>query len=166
MGVSVINWSYVSVVTCFCPAIGGFLHYMESGGTVTITGFTSCQSELTPTAVIPDTIDSMPVVGIGSNAFKGCTSLTSVAIPDSVTIIGYYAFENCTDLTSVTIGNSVTSIGNYAFYNCTGLTSVTIPDSVTSIGGYAFYNCKALTSVTIPTALQALGVMRLHIAKL
>ncbi|MBQ7910297.1 MAG: leucine-rich repeat domain-containing protein, partial [Clostridia bacterium] len=61
--------------------------------------------------------------------------------------IGNYAFRNCTGLTSITVPDSVTSIDNYAFYGCTGLTSITIPESVTSIGNYAFYNCSALTDV-------------------
>ena len=56
----------------------------------------------------------------------------------SVTRIGYDAFRNCSGLTSVTIPNSVTSIRDRAFALCTGLTSVTIPNSVTSIGGTAF----------------------------
>ncbi|MDE6034028.1 MAG: leucine-rich repeat domain-containing protein, partial [Muribaculaceae bacterium] len=64
-------------------------------------------------------------------AFKGCTSLTSVTIPNSVTKIGEWAFQDCTSLTSITISNSVTEIGEYAFNGCSSLTSVTIPNSVT-----------------------------------
>ena len=78
----------------------------------------------------------------------GCSDLTSVTIPDSVTSIGYRAFAGCQSLTSVTIGNGVTSIGRGAFEYCSGLTSVTIPDSVTSIGETAFGSCSGLTSVT------------------
>ena len=60
----------------------------------------------------------------------GCK--TSV-IPGNVTSIGSNAFYGCTGLTSITIPDSVTSIGSKAFCGCTGLTSITIPDSVTSI---------------------------------
>ena len=91
------------------------------------------------------------------NLFSGCTSLTSVTIPDSVTSIGIYAFSNCTSLTSVTIPDSVTSIGSYAFFNCSSLTSVTIPDSVTSIGRDAFGHCTSLTSVTIGDGVTSIG---------
>ena len=84
---------------------------------------------------------------IHSSAFYGCSSLTSITIPNGVTRIGSGAFQS-TGLTSVTIGNNVTSIGDSAFYGCRGLTSVTIPDSVTSIGYAAFYGCTDLISIT------------------
>ena len=75
---------------------------------------------------------------IGREAFEGCTSLTSVTIPNSVTEIGEGVFEGCTSLTSLTIPNSVRYIGWEAFEGCTSLTSVTIPNSVTEIGHRAF----------------------------
>ena len=99
--------------------------------------------------VIPDTYDGLPVTRIGSSAFLGCDSLTSIVIPDSVTSIGYYAFYKCDSLTSVVIPDSVTSIGNSAFYDCDSLTSVVIPDSVTSIGEGAFRDCHSLISIEV-----------------
>lgn len=66
-----------------------------------------------------------------------------------MTSIGVDAFRDCSGLTSVTIPNSVTSIGSSAFRGCSSLTSVTIPNSVTSIGGLAFYDCSSLTSVIV-----------------
>jgi hypothetical protein len=85
------------------------------------------------------------VTSIGNYAFWGCTSLTSIVIPDSVTSIGKEALSYCRALTSVVIPNSVTSIGEDAFYGCTRLTSVVIPDSVTFIGYSAFRDCTSLT---------------------
>lgn len=65
-------------------------------------------------------------------------------IPNSVTEIGSYAFEGCSSLTSITMPDSVTIIGDMAFVGCESLSSITIPDSVTSIGWYAFFGCKKL----------------------
>ncbi len=93
---------------------------------------------------------------IGS-AFDGCTGLTSITIPSSVTSIGGSAFSDCTGLTSVTIPSSVTSIGSDVFSGCTGLESISIPSSVTSIGKYAFFGCTGLTSITIPSSVTSIG---------
>lgn len=101
---------------------------------------------------IPDSVTS-----IGQTAFGGCTSLTSVIIPNSVTSISNYAFASCSGLTSVTIGSGVTSIGTAAFGSCTGLTSVIIPNSVASIGDSAFGDCSSLTSITIGNGVTSIG---------
>jgi len=80
-------------------------------------------------------------------------SITNLIIEDGVTHIGNGAFKYCSGITSVTIPNSVTSIGHEAFY-AVSLTSLTIPASVTSIGNQAFNSCVNLTSVTIPGSIM------------
>ncbi len=97
------------------------------------------------------------VTSIGDYAFKFCSSLRSVTIPNSVTSIGNYAFWDCSFLFSISIPNSVTSIGEYAFYECSYLYSISIPNSVTSIGNSAFSNCIRLTSITIPNSVTSIG---------
>ena len=78
------------------------------------------------------------MTSIGSSAFSGCSGLTSITIPESVTSIGNSAFSGCSGLTSITIPESVTSIGNSAFEGCNSLSSVIIGSGVTSIGSNAF----------------------------
>ena len=142
----------------------GDLYYNVTSDTTVEVAYQSKSSDnyqgLT-TATIPETVTyngtTYSVTSIGKSAFKWCSSLTSVTIPNSVTSIEYEAFELCSSLTSVTIPNSVTSIGNYAFNNCFSLTSVTIPNSVTSIGYYAFYGCSSLTSISIPNSVTSIG---------
>ena len=101
--------------------------------------------------VIPDGVTSFGI------AFSGCTGLTSVEIPNSVTSIELNAFRKCSGLTSVTIPNSVVSIGSYAFYDCSSLTSIDIPNSVVSIRNSAFHDCNGLTSIEIPNSVTSIG---------
>ena len=111
-----------------------------------LSGFDGCTS-LT-SIDIPNS-----VVEIGEYAFSGCTGLTSIEIPNSVTRIGSSAFSVCTNLTSIEIPNSVTSIDYYAFSGCTGLASIEIPNSVTRIGQYTFSGCTGLTSIELPNSV-------------
>lgn len=87
------------------------------------------------------------VSSIGDVAFWGCSALTDVEIPDSVTRIGVSAFTS-TSLSDVVIPNSVTEICHHAFASST-LSTITIGNNVARIGDMAFYNCTSLTSVYI-----------------
>ena len=124
------------------------------------------------------------LVSIGENAFDGCTTLTTIYIPNSVTSIGAAAFANCPSLTSVVwnakrcadftyssspfyenrsqitsfvFDNEVEYIPAYICYRMDSLMSVTIPNSVTSIGNAAFQGCSGLTSITIPNSVTSIG---------
>ena len=102
---------------------------------------------------------------IGGNAFYGCKSLTSVTLPDSITSLGTYAFYKCTSLTGITLPDSVKSLGTYVFSHCESLVNITLPDSVTSIGSSAFSYCVSLTSVTLPNSLKTINSTVFHTCK-
>ena len=104
--------------------------------------------------VIPAKMGNTDVTSIGDDAFKDCTNLTSISIPNSVTNIGNRVFFGCTSLDDVTLSNQLKSIGSTTFANCTSLTSITIPNSVTNIGSTSFYGCTDLTSVTLSNQLK------------
>ena len=130
---------------------------------VTYSGssYDAVENEYTGNVVIPESVTyndvTYSVTSIYNEAFRGCTGLTSIVIPNSVTSIRIQTFYGCSSLTSVEIPNSVTSIGNYAFKGCTGLTSIEIPSSVTSIGEEAFFGCSGLTSVEIPSSVTSIA---------
>lgn len=93
---------------------------------------------------------TLKVERIGSDAFRSCESLTSVDIPNSVTVIGDQAFDECTSLASVKIPNSVTEIGDLAFDRCKSLRSIVIPSSLKTLSWGLFRGCSSLKEIIIP----------------
>lgn len=155
--------------------------------TVTITKYTGKES----TVILPSTISIWPVTKIGEDALKDNTTITSVTIPDSVTEIGSNAFAGCTNLTSVHYAgdwsnltiqsgnpavqdaanaplfdfefippdNTAVIVTNYKYNGAAA--DVTIPSRyqgkpVTTIGHAAFFN-SAVTSVTIPDSVTSIS---------
>lgn len=132
------------------------IYYKLSYGNAIVTYKNTNYNSYSGIVVIPDSVTyngmSYCVTGIGENAFRNCSDLTSVAIPNSVTSIGKDAFYYCSRLTSVTMPNNLTSIGREAFYNCTRLTSITIPNTVTIIEEAAFNNCSRLNHIYVASS--------------
>ena len=108
---------------------------------------------------------------IGNEAFRECTGLTSITIPNSVTSIGQFAFSDCDSLTSVYItdleawskivfdgyDSNPLYYAGHLYLNGEEIKDLIIPNSVTSIGNYAFYGCSGLTSITIPNSVTSIG---------
>ena len=188
-----------TVLMLLCSAVA-FAHDFEVDGiyynitdatnkTVAVTyrgdSYYDYSNEYTADVVIPESVTyngtTYSVTSIGDYAFRNCTGLTSIVIPNSVTSIGEWAFRGCSSLTkvefnaencttmgssvfsgctalsTVTIGENVKNIPDYAFNGCSGLTSIEILNCVTSIGEWAFYNCTGLTSIVIPNSVTSIG---------
>lgn len=120
------------------------------------------------------------VTSIGNNAFQNADNLTSVVMPNSITLISDFGFFSCDDLNSVTFSTSLITIGPSAFHfcssisefvlpntldsicergfaSCQGFTNFNIPESIKFIGNAAFSGCSNLTSITIPYLVDSLG---------
>lgn len=125
-------------------------------GTATITKFRALVDG-SYDITIPTDFGRFPVTVIGDDAFRGCSALKKVTIPQSVTSIGDSAFAGCHNLDSVTINDAATSIGNRAFTECPLTTTLSLGKKITTIGDEAFYDCRGLTSVTIPPSVTSIG---------
>ena len=141
--------------------IDGFRYLLDSD-TKTATLVPKTDGKYSGDIIIPEKVKGNDgveyvVASLGASCFEGCTGLTSITIPSSVTSLGDYCFPGCSGLTSITIPSSVTSLGDGCFQDCSGLTSITIPSSVTSLGDYCFPGCSGLTSITIPSSVTSLG---------
>ena len=128
----------------------------NSGTTITITGVQSGKS-LVGNITIPAYIEGLPVTklqGGDPGCFAGQTSLTSMTLPDTLTIIGDRAFQSCYSLASINIPKNVQSIGIRAFQGAV-LTDIDIPMSVNTLGTDIFTTSTAagyvprLTNVNI-----------------
>ena len=134
---------------------------VSSSGTVTIT---DCDTAVTAVE-IPAEIDGCPVTSIKDAVFRGCSKLTDITIPESVTYIGKEAFSFTPWLKARQAENPLVIVNHIVVdgRTCTG--DVVIPDGVTDIANYAFSSdfglvtaCSTqMTSVTIPDSVTRIG---------
>ena len=167
--------------------VNGIWYYLHSS-TLTAevtyqgTSYSAYTNEYSGAVTIPSSVTYnnkiYAVTSIEWGAFRDCTGLTSVTIPNSVTSIGEGAFEDCTGLTSITIPNSVTSIGQSTFRGCsslpvidniryadtylieavdTTLSTYAIKEGTRWIAHFAFNKCKDMISITIPESVIDIG---------
>ena len=165
---------------------GKTLYYdITSDSTVKVTYYSSVatfNNYVNGDVIIPSFVEyngtMYSVTSIGERAFRDCSGLTSVTIPNSVTSIGERAFYNCSGLTTLNF-NAINCqdfeayCDNYDYYDSycdnydyydyyypfsgTSLTTVNIGDSVQRIPANFVRNCSGLTSVTIPNSVASIG---------
>lgn len=117
-------------------------------------GLWANQITYTATAALPIKGDAF-TPSVSSHTFLDGVGYINFSSGDVTEINNNNAFKNCTTMTSITLPNTITRIGEFTFAGCEGLTSFTIPASVTTIGYCAFAACKFLTSITFEgTACQ------------
>lgn len=147
--------------------------FKNNGKGVIITRYLEKDTEV---AVIPNSIAGTPVVEIAEKAFKNRSSVTTVLIPETVTVIGSCAFENCVKLENVVISDNTLDIESDAFEGCANLPQqngmiiiggvlykycgsderVVVPDGVIKIGDKAFCGSRG-REIVLPESLKIIG---------
>ena len=132
--------------------------YADGLGIMTFDGAVTKVGQLTFTNKALTSV-SLPesVTVIGQQAFGQCESLSSISLPGNVTLIDNSAFVKCISLTSIKLPERLTQIGLAAFSMCSGLTSISLPESLVVIDQSAFNGCSGLTSVSFPESVTTLG---------
>ncbi len=135
-----------------------YLTYKIENGEATIT---ACSTEAAGEITIPDEIDGAKVTRIGNSAFRECSLLQKVNIPETVTTIGMQAFNGCT-FEEITLPDSVTKISDGLFMYCSSLKKVNLPENLLSIGYQVFYDCINLTEIDIPETVTSIGMQTFY----
>lgn len=148
--------------------------------------YDSYSNEYSGNIVIPESVKYedriFQVTSIGVCAFRSCSGLTSVTIPNSVISLSQYAFDDTQwydsqpdglvyagkfaykykgampSNTKITLLEGTIGIAGGAFKDCSNLISINMPNSIQSIGEWAFHGCSGLASITIPGNVTSIGM--------
>ena len=137
--------------------------YTTNNNSITITKYTGPGGTLD----ITNTLDGLPVTGIGNSAFYG-SLLASVTVPSSITNLDIAAFYAMSSLTNITVdaqNPAYRSVAGVLFdknetvllqYPTDKPGSYSIPSSVSRVGTYSFIGASQLTGITIPTSVASI----------
>ena len=119
-----------------------------------LKGYTGTETDV----VVPDTMDDgVPVKRLGTQLLAGSETLTSVVVPDSVTILDVGALSYDDNLSEITLSSNLINIGWNAISSNDALTELTIPASVCIIDSYAVSGCYALKKIVFEGACPLIG---------
>ncbi|MBR2196369.1 MAG: leucine-rich repeat protein [Salinivirgaceae bacterium] len=129
-------------------------HVLNKDSVEVVSKYQNGTNSYSGDVVIPSMVtagNTFSVTGISHHTFYECCDLSSITIPNTITIIDQCTFYGCSSLTSISFPESITNIGWSAFYGCSNLTSISIPKSVASIDESAFEGCNNITTLTYNT---------------
>lgn len=112
---------------------------LENLGDYALSGLSSVKS-----------IDLPENMSVGQGVFKGWKSLISIEIPSNWTELTNEAFKDCSSISEIIVPDNIIRLGDSCFCGCRSLTSISLPVGLESLMSYAFQDCSSLESIRIP----------------
>lgn len=124
---------------------------------VTLDGYGSYSGEVNIPEFVLNNGTTYTVSEIGRDAFRGCTELTGVTIPESILGVGVNAFQGCSKLESITLPSTIGTLPDGLFRDCVSLKSFTCPAELAAIRQNVFYGCSSLESIELSPEVYIIG---------
>ena len=122
---------------------------IDDNGTYCAVQYDGDEAEVT----IPSTYNGQPVTILFDNLFRGHKEITSVTIPDTVSVIGGFVFDGCDNLRTLHLSPNVEEFWQYAFVRC-GIEEIALPEKLKYVPPFAFKDCKNLQKVVCNDGLK------------
>ena len=97
------------------------------------------------------------IIEIPDSAFKNCTALWKIVLPENMQTIGDSAFYNCKGISNINLPHGVTTLGDKSFYDCDALSNIVFSESLNTIGELAFYDCDSLKDLIFGNSISSIG---------
>lgn len=117
---------------------------------LSIPNLTTVQENAFQLSGVTSVSDLGSITRLSNSMFRGCTSLTSVVLPNTLTETGGYSLADCTGLTTINFPSSLTTINSCCFQNCTNLDVTVDLSNITLVTEKNFYNCKKVKISNLP----------------
>lgn len=132
--------------------------YTNGFGIITLSGdLTSMGSSFLGCSTLSSITLPGSLSRLAGSSFNSCRALSSVTLPNTLQSIGPQTFQGCESLSGLVIPEGVESFGTRAFYGCSSLSLIVLPENTTAIGANAFSGCSSLLSITIPSKVTTIG---------
>ena len=152
-----LEWTYmvVSEANKTCKVGASELKYSDSGNYWENTRL-AIDINTTGSISIPSKLNNYTVVAIAEGAFIDC-KISSVIIPEGVSLDEGRAFVSCDNLKSVQLPEGLTATGLATFHSCRQLQNINLPSTVVRIEDETFENCESLKDIILPSNLITIG---------
>ena len=120
----------------------------KSGSTLYVVGYTGSNMNVK----VPSKYEGMKITALSASAMESI-SIKTIELPDTIESIGKYAFRYCTELTEIVIPEKVKVLQDRTFFDCKKLKRVEIKGAA-KIEEFVFGNCKALENVIMNPGCQ------------